>query len=46
MNGWFNIKEGNKFTSEKIDLLYLSYQIQNIVKDSRMIGHLKKYNRL
>lgn len=43
MNGWFYIKEGNKYTSEKIVPLYLSYHLQNFVNDSRMIAHLKKY---
>ena len=43
MNGWYLIKEGNKFTSEQIDPLYLSIHIRNDIKDQRMIEHLKKY---
>lgn len=43
MNGWFFIKEGNKFTSEQIEPLYISFHIQNNIKDIRMIEHLKKF---
>ena len=43
MNGWFSIQEGNKYTSEQIDPLYLSIHIQNKIIDRRMIVHLKKY---
>ena len=43
MNGWFSIQEGNKFTSEQIEPIYLSIHIQNDIRDKRMIDHLKKY---
>ena len=43
MNGWFKIQEGNKFTSEQIDPLYLSIHFENNIIDKRMIDHLKKY---
>lgn len=43
MNGWFSIKEGNKFTSEQISPLYLSIHIENNISDERIITHLKKY---
>ena len=43
MNGWFRIQEGNKYTSEQIDPLYLSIDFQRDIKDKRMIEHIKKY---
>lgn len=43
MNGWFSIKEGNKYTSEQIDPLYLSFHINNDIKEKSMIEHLKRY---
>ena len=43
MNAWFSIKEGNKFTSEQIEPLYLSIHLSNNIQDKRMIKHLKKY---
>ena len=43
MNGWYNLKEGNIFTSEQIEPLYLSYHIETIKDDMRMINHLKKF---
>ena len=43
MNGWFYIREGNKFTSESINPIYLSYHIQNNIKDNRVFKNLRKY---
>lgn len=43
VNGWFRIQEGNKFTSEHIMPLYLSYHINNNCDDQRLIEQLKKF---
>ena len=44
VNGWFGIKEGNRFTSEQIRPFYISFHIQNGASiDIRMINHLKNY---
>ena len=44
VNGWFRIKEGNRFTSEQIRPFYISFHIDNGASiDIRMINHLKNY---
>lgn len=44
LNGWFKIQEGNKFTSDQIEPLYISFHINDInINDKNMINHLKKY---
>lgn len=43
MNGWFLIKEGNKFASEQIEPYYISLHINNNIADKRIIEYLKKY---
>jgi hypothetical protein len=42
INGWFRIQEGNKFCSDEINPLMISYHISNNNKDNRMIKFLKK----
>ena len=43
VNGWFKIKEGNKFTSEQIIPLYLSFHVNYNYTDQRLIEHLKEF---
>ena len=44
INGWFRIKEGNRFASEQISPFYVSFHINKEKSvDIRMINHLKKY---
>ena len=42
INGFFSIREGNKFCSDEINPLFISYHINNNNIDNRMIEHLKK----
>ena len=43
MNGWFNIQEGNKYPSDSINPIYISYHLEKSINDNSMVQQLKKY---
>ena len=44
MNGWYNIRKGNRFISKNLSPIYISYHISNLQNiDSYTINNLKKY---
>lgn len=44
MNGWFNIQEGNKYPSDSINPIYISYHLEKSINDNSMVQQLKNIN--